>query len=185
MKEYIVIKIILFILNNNLNIKEQDLTVRSKCHLYNIAKSISKHSTSDSDIASLLAIGYKESKFNYQGVPNFTSPNGKHCGIYQQSPQFAILNDKRLKCKDLQQTDIATAQALNYINIIKQQYGKDWKHICHYNSGNMCNPRSQKYAKDYKARYDQSMKMIDGKNIKFEAFSIDKIENYQALCESL
>ncbi len=182
MREYIVIKIILFMLNTNVGIKEESLSNHSKCYLYRLAQAIVRNAANDSEIASLIAIGYKESKFNYQGIKHFTSPNGKHCGIYQQSPQFAKLEGKRLNCKDLQSSETATAQAVNYLHYIADAYGKGWESICHYNSGNSCNNGSRRYAKDYKSKYDKVMKMIGGKNKSFDSFSTESLGDYEQKC---
>jgi hypothetical protein len=184
MKEYIVIKIILFMLNTGVKLKEDDLSITSRCHIFNLAKSIVKYSHNDSDISALLSIGYKESKFNYNGIKWFTSPNGKHCGIYQQSPQFAILNGKKLSCKDLQSSDTSTEQALNYINHVLDTYGNKWENICHYNSGNNCNNGSRRYAKDFKSKYDKINKMMKGNNKDFNNFVISDYESLETICSN-
>ena len=123
MKEYIVTKIILFLLNSGAGVEEHKLSTGSRCHIFGLAKAITKHIKNDSDLAALVAIGYKESKFNYEAKKWFTSPNGKHCGIYQQSPQFAILDGRKLNCRDLQSNDTATDQALSYIHYVIDTYG--------------------------------------------------------------
>jgi hypothetical protein len=182
MREYIVTKIILFLLNSGAGVDEHKLSTNSRCHIFGLAKAITKHIKNDSDIAALVAIGYKESKFNYKAKRWFTSPNGKHCGIYQQSPQFAILDGRKLNCRDLQSNDTATDQALSYIHYVIDTYGRSWDNICHYNSGNECNDGSRRYAKDFKHKYDKTISMLKGKNKKFNDFVISDYDSYAFIC---
>jgi hypothetical protein len=179
MKEYVVFKIILFMLNSFANVSAKDLSHQSKCHLLDVAHYASSMTTNEHELKTILAIGFIESKFNFLGEKNIISRHGA-CGIYQQVPRYA----KPLTCDDLHNTEIATKQVLSATNDIFQRHDFKLSKICEYNSGPRCNDHSNRYAKYFIFLYGEIHKILSEKNEEFKSFKIDEYEDLVEMCES-
>jgi hypothetical protein len=182
MKEYVVFKIILFMLNSFANVSAKDLSHQSKCHLLDIAHHASNIANDEHELKTILAIGFIESKFNFLGEKNIISRHGA-CGIYQQVPRYA----KPLTCEDLHDNEIATKRVLEATNDIFQRHNFKLSKICEYNSGPKCNNHSRQYADHFVFLYGDIGKMINGKHKKFNIF--DEHDEYKhselvEICES-
>jgi len=95
-------------------------------------------------LQTLIAVAYVESRFTFNQKPNeiLVSPKGA-CGLFQAIPKFT-----EYKCKHFLHPLRAGMVAVEHIEYIQKKWGKDDKHLCHYNSGNSCNKYSRKYAND-------------------------------------
>lgn len=189
MKEYVVFKIIIFMLNSYANVSTKDLSHQSKCHLLDVAHHV-HNMVYDSDghlnehrLKTILAIGYKESKFNFLGLDSIVSKHGA-CGIYQQVPKYTA---EPLSCDELHDSEIATRQVIKATDEIFHRHNFKLLKICEYNSGPKCNNGSERYARDFLKKYDAISKMIDGTHKKFNVF--DEHDEYKhselvEICES-
>jgi len=165
MKEYVIFKIVLFMLKTYAGVSTEDLSYKSKCHLLEVAYHAHNLGSNEHEQRIILAIGYIESKFNHKGDEEIKSTHGA-CGIYQQIPKYA----KPLNCNNLQNTQTATEQVLKVVRDIFQNNSSKLSKICKYNSGPKCNPGSEKYAKNVIKIYEAIGKMNNGTHKKFNNF---------------
>ena len=141
-------------------LKEDNVDIEdeaTQCHLLKVASEVGEQSKYyDFNPVRLITIGFNESRFGVNEYLNNSFPISASgdCGIYQQQPQFAVLEHSR-KCDDFKSVSLATEQAILFVknNIIKRYKAKNTdtldKMICHYNSGNICN-NTKKYVKEHK-----------------------------------
>ncbi len=146
---YKVIWAILFLLNKEIP-AEKLLTKESICKIKPIAEATwynVVYPTLWQDIEmlhTLIALGYVESRFTYT-IPKdqvLVSPKGA-CGLFQAIPKYT-----EYICDDFKYPVIAGMVAVEHLKMIHETWGKEDKHLCHYNSGVKCNKKSRKYAKD-------------------------------------
>lgn len=140
----------------------------TQCHILRVASHIGELSKVYSfNPVRLITIGFHESRFGVAEYlkGNFPISSSGDCGIYQQQPQFAILESAR-KCENFKGVGMATEQAIMFVkqNIIKRfkAYSTSAldKRICHYNSGNVCNGTA-KYVAEHKKTRLKAQKLYD------------------------
>ncbi len=159
MKAITIFKFILTLLAGN-GIDPGSLKAEQECRLYQLSTHIVNVSRSDVDMAHLVALGYKESKFNWEGTKFLRAGDGS-CGVFQQQPAYAKDEEgSKLSCRDLQDTYIAAAQAIRTLEWAFATYGRSFESVCHYNSGVKCYPKSRAYAKAHKKMFDRTLSYL-------------------------
>lgn len=143
-------------------------TTATQCHILRIASHIGEQSVYYKfNPVRLIAIGFHESRFGVAEYlkGKFPISSSGDCGIYQQQPQYAVLESTR-KCERFESIGVATEQAILFVkeNIIKRfkAYSTSAldKRICHYNSGNVCNGTA-KYVAEHKKTRLKAQKLYD------------------------
>ena len=108
--------------------------------------------------ARMLAIALQESTLTLRRYWNESSHGA--CGPYQQIPRYAYPHDEPATCASLQDPYEATYRLHHKLESMRSRYGAISETICHYASGNECNPASIQYAEEHIVNYERAQQIL-------------------------